>query len=68
MTTTINLGQLLIEVHSGEAFSGSENPLKLLDIFEAYNMRIFHKEGNYVFGRYCCSEWYICCITIYMPC
>jgi hypothetical protein len=52
-------GQILIEVHTGYGFppSRGENPLVLLEVLEAHGFRIFHKEGNYLSGNECCTEW-----------
>jgi hypothetical protein len=35
----------------------NESPETLLEAFEKRNLRLFHVEGNFAQGRYCCSEW-----------
>jgi len=55
-----NIGQLLIEVHvhpTKVPQSKGMSPLRILEIFERQNMRLFFKEGNFRYGPDCCSEW-----------
>eukprot|EP01041_Mallomonas_annulata_P003811 gene3811-7584_t len=52
-----HIGQILIEIHLWEQHPPEQNLTSFLDKLEEHDFRLFHKEGNWRYGRNCCSEW-----------
>jgi hypothetical protein len=54
-----HVGQYLVEIHKGFAFSENRRAGTFLAKFEGLGFRLFRAEGNIYNGPHCCAEWFL---------